>query len=270
MPISHTLLHEARRATRELPPSVLDSLSLALEGAGGQGCDAALRARLLRLTTNPQFRQHVRRLIDAWQAAGAALTGAALAAALEAAAYVERAGREEMRAELVWTGPPTPEVALRRTEQALLQVIEEARRELVVVSFTVYKIPEIVMALTKALDRGVRMRIIAETPGASAGKVSYGAVAALGNAVMSRAEVFVWPAEKRPADERGRRGSLHVKCAAADGEVLFISSANLTGFALSINMEMGLLIHNQILAGQVTRHFEGLMAQGTLARRGVG
>ena len=266
MPISHNLLLEVRRATRELPPSVLASLSAALENAGGRVCDAALKSKLQRLTANPQFRQHVKRLVDAWQADSVELTSAALAAALEATGYAERAGREEMTAELVWTGPQTSEVALRRTEQALLQVIEEARRELIIVSFAVYKIPEIVGALVKALDRGVRLRIIAETPSASAGKVPYGAVAALGEEIMARAEVFVWPAERRPADAKGKRGSLHVKCAAADGESLFISSANLTGYALSINMEMGVLIHNRLLAGQATRHIEGLIMQGTLAR----
>lgn len=266
MPISQSLLLEVRRVTRELPPSVLASLSATLENAGGRVCDGALKAQLLRLTTNPQFRQHVKRLVDAWQADSAELTSTALAAALDATVYAERARRDEMTAELVWTGPQTSEVALRRTEQALLQVIEEAQRELIIVSFAVYKIPEIVGALVKALDRGVRLRIIAETPSASAGKVPYGAVAALGEAIMSRAEVFIWPSEKRPADAKGKRGSLHVKCAAADGVSLFISSANLTGYALSINMEMGLLIHNQLLAGQVTRHIEGLIMQGTLAR----
>lgn len=266
MPISHSLLLEARRATRTLPPSVLASLSATLEGAGNKVYDSALKAKLLRLTTNPQFRQHVKRLVDIWQAENRELTSVALAAALEATGYAELASREEMKAELVWTGPPTSDVALRRTEQALLQMIEEARRELIIVSFAVYKIPEIVGALRKALDRGVRLRIIAETPSTSSGKVPYGAVAAFGEAIMSRAEVLVWPSERRPADAQGRRGSLHVKCAVVDGASLFISSANLTGYALTINMEMGVLIYNRFLAEQVTRHIEGLIMQGTLAR----
>ena len=37
-------------------------------------------------------------------------------------------------------------------------------------------------------------------------------------------------------------GILHVKCAVADGEWLFLSSANLKQQAFTINMELGMLV----------------------------
>ena len=66
--------------------------------------------------------------------------------------------------ELVWTGPDVGVVPLRRTEQALLQVIDSATRRATVVSYAVYHIPRICEALVRAADRGVSINVIIETP----------------------------------------------------------------------------------------------------------
>ena len=48
----------------------------------------------------------------------------------------------------------------------------------------------------------------------------------------------------RPAAHpSGRTGVMHGKCVIADRRTLFLTSANLTGTALSVNMEMGFVIH---------------------------
>jgi phosphatidylserine/phosphatidylglycerophosphate/cardiolipin synthase-like enzyme len=57
---------------------------------------------------------------------------------------------------------------------------------------------------------------------------------------------------------------MHAKCAVADEDILFVSSANLTEFALTINMEMGILIRDGYMPGMVVRHFEALVQEGTL------
>jgi phosphatidylserine/phosphatidylglycerophosphate/cardiolipin synthase-like enzyme len=51
--------------------------------------------------------------------------------------------------------------------------------------------------------------------------------------------VYVWPLDKRPKDGAGRHGSLHAKCAVADEAAAFISSANLTKYALNLNAQKG-------------------------------
>ena len=51
----------------------------------------------------------------------------------------------------------------------------------------------------------------------------------------------------------------------ADGHWLFLSSANLTEYALSLNMELGVLIRGGPLPRQVEDHFSGLIAAGELA-----
>jgi phosphatidylserine/phosphatidylglycerophosphate/cardiolipin synthase-like enzyme len=58
------------------------------------------------------------------------------------------------------------------------------------------------------------------------------------------------PQDKRIQDENGKIGILHVKFAVADGNHLFLSSANFTEYAFSINMELGLLITGGKLPGQ--------------------
>jgi phosphatidylserine/phosphatidylglycerophosphate/cardiolipin synthase-like enzyme len=76
----------------------------------------------------------------------------------------------------------------------------------------------------------------------------------------------VWPQEKRPRDEAGRFGSLHAKCAIADEEWLLVSSANLTMYAMNLNMELGLMIRGGNLPRITNRHFNNLIASETVRR----
>jgi phosphatidylserine/phosphatidylglycerophosphate/cardiolipin synthase-like enzyme len=52
----------------------------------------------------------------------------------------------------------------------------------------------------------------------------------------------------------------------ADGHWLFLSSANLTEYAFTINMELGVLVTSGKLPGQVEEHFDRLVANGTLVK----
>jgi phosphatidylserine/phosphatidylglycerophosphate/cardiolipin synthase-like enzyme len=166
--------------------------------------------------------------------------------------------------ELVWTGPNPQSTPLRRTDQALLQLIHSAKEKLLIVSFAVYKVPEIANALDNALNRGVSLQIVAEAPKESEGKIAYSLVATFGPDILDRAQVLVWPIEQRPKDSFGRYGSLHAKCAVADGRWVFLSSANLTHYALTLNMEMGTLIHNQRMANEILCQFQTLVESEVL------
>jgi phosphatidylserine/phosphatidylglycerophosphate/cardiolipin synthase-like enzyme len=164
---------------------------------------------------------------------------------------------------LVWTGPQSS-LPLRRTAQALQQLIDEAAQQLLVVSYAVYDIPEIGAALARAADRGVGLRLVIESPREDAGHIAYDGLRAFGPAVRRRARVYRWPPERRPTDDNGRYGALHVKCAVADERLLLLSSANLTHYALNLNMEMGLMVRGGDLPRRVTRHFDGLISSGAL------
>jgi phosphatidylserine/phosphatidylglycerophosphate/cardiolipin synthase-like enzyme len=172
--------------------------------------------------------------------------------------------RENRRLAVAWTGPAPPGGTFRRTDQALLQIIEAARKELWLVSFAGYNLPDIRDALMAAAEREVNLHLIIESPEESQGKVTFSALEGLGKRLAEVAIVYVWPLEKRTKNEKGQHGSLHVKCALADDRHLFVSSANLTEFAMSLNMELGLVVRGGDLPTQVGRHFRWLIERGYL------
>jgi phosphatidylserine/phosphatidylglycerophosphate/cardiolipin synthase-like enzyme len=59
-------------------------------------------------------------------------------------------------------------------------------------------------------------------------------------------------------------GILHVKCAVADGEWRFLSSANMTQQAFTINMELGMLVRGGSMPSRVEQQFERLIQSGQL------
>lgn len=161
---------------------------------------------------------------------------------LRAAAAMQQHGGKRPACEVAWTGPAPPLSSLRRTEQALLEVIDSARREIWLVSFATYHVPSIQSALLAAATRGCRVRLLLESTAESNGKLSSGGADSLPPELASHAEIYVWPREQRAVDDRGRFGTLHAKFAVADGELLFVGSANLTEFAFELNIELGLLV----------------------------
>lgn len=260
------LLEQIRQVAQTIPASTLDSLIRVLMTVMELSEPSQVKHKLLQLLPKSHWRQCVGQLIDIWQTKTNRVDGRAIAIALATAAHTQVQLRQELSAELVWTGPNPEALPLRRTDQALLQLIRAAKKDLLIVSFAIYNIPEIVQALIAALNRGVYIQIIAETPNASDGKISFGIEAAFGSEVLKRSQVYVWPRENRPVDEQGRHGSLHAKCAVCDQQHLFISSANLTEYAMSLNIEMGVLIHNRHLSKQIVQQVNSLISYGNLAR----
>jgi phosphatidylserine/phosphatidylglycerophosphate/cardiolipin synthase-like enzyme len=182
------------------------------------------------------------------------------------AAKAQLTHKQEEAVEIVWTGPETSDTRFRQTEQAILEVLNSAIKRLTVVSYAVYRIPRIRDALVAAANRGVSIRLIVETPNRVEGQSEYDCLMALGNNVASVASVYYWPQENRAKDDNGRIGILHVKCAVADGQRLFLSSANFTDYAFTINMELGLLVTGGKRPAEIEGHFEKLIEAGQLVR----
>ncbi len=164
----------------------------------------------------------------------------------------------------MWTGPDSEAVPLRRTDQALLELINSASKRVVVVCFAIYKVDQICRALVEAGERGVQIDVVLESTEESEGKVTFNMMRALGPGIKSCARFYIWPLGKRPTDASGKHGSLHVKCATADGCMLLVSSANLTEYAMTLNMELGVLVKDGPLPRDVESHFERLIQQGIL------
>jgi phosphatidylserine/phosphatidylglycerophosphate/cardiolipin synthase-like enzyme len=133
------------------------------------------------------------------------------------------------------------------------------------VSFVAYKVPHVSTALAGAARRGVAVRLILEDAQASQGKVAFDALKGLGSEVAERCAVYIWPIEKWQKAPGGKHGSLHAKCAIADGLRLLISSANLTEHALSVNIELGVLVKGGALPARAESYWTWLIQSGVLS-----
>jgi len=228
------------------------------------GFGQAERAALVDGFAQPEVRAALSSLLNDWRQGGRDVTPRELAWALRAANSTDEFHRLRQRLEIVWSGPLSGASTFRRTDQALLELIQTAKRSITVVTFAAYKIPDIAAALVDAAKRGVRISLILESTGESEGSVTFNAIEAMGTELARAATVYAWPTEKRGMDAKGNRGALHVKCAVVDDEAALISSANLTEHAMNLNMELGLLVRGGELPLSLAGHLRSLMRNGIL------
>ncbi len=261
----HQIGAGAAKLADRLPHSVMIAVAGAVAMQGGMDRPHARQAILQSLPT-PDFRDATADFLDLWHTSADGVGAEAVAVALVTAAKCEHDHRHGETVEIVWTGPEPAETRFRQTEQAILEVVNSATKRLTVVSYAVYRIPRIREALVAAAGRGVRIRLIVETPNRIEGQGEYDCLLALGDNVASVCSVYYWPQENRPRDDNGKIGILHVKCAVADGRWLFLLSANLTEYAFTVNMELGVLVTGGKLPAQVEEHFDRLIGVGILAR----
>ena len=227
------------------------------------------QARLMHLlkATTPHLdvQERVRLFVERWFALSCPPAPPEMGLLLESVAYALDCERGKQAVELIWTGPRPAHTNVRRTDQALIELINMAETRLIIVSFAVYKARNILAALEQAAMRGVEIKIILESPDDSEGRVAYNTIRALGSSLREKASVFIWPYAKRPPSADGKVGSLHAKCAVADGQRLYVSSANLTDYAMLLNMEMGVVVEGHELPERVEQLFVELIANETLA-----
>jgi len=248
------VLEAGRALAAELPATTIESIATILETLPAASVESAIRSAV----ANQHYRAMAVDFVRVWRREASELLGESVALGLRIAAHCQAVADHSQRLDLVWTGPDMG-LAYRHTQPALLDLINRAKRRLSVVSYVVYKVPIVTTAVAEAARRGVDVRLIVEDAEASDGKVAFNALASLGPEVVAHAKVFVWPADKRPADGAGHHGSLHAKCAVADRDWLLISSANLTEYAFMLNMELGLLIRGGSLPGRVDDYLSALI-----------
>lgn len=162
--------------------------------------------------------------------------------------------------QIVWTGPKSDEFPFRNTEQAYLEVIGKSKNRLILVSFAVYHQNQITSALQQAIDRGVSIQMIAESEEKLNTKV-WNEIGISGNLIS----YYYWPLANRSADNK-TIPSLHAKTAIADGEIAFVTSANLTEYAMIKNMELGLLVNGGNVPSSLDAHFLSLINMGELVK----
>jgi phosphatidylserine/phosphatidylglycerophosphate/cardiolipin synthase-like enzyme len=257
----------ARRAAdlcHRLPAGVVESICMKLERAVAANDRDSLLASLAGIAET-SARIETTDLLTAWLATDPGASPRDFAYLLRGASAADQKGRQRQQVELVWTGPSPHHSKFRRTDQALLEVIQTARRDLWIVSYASYKVPNIAAAIADAARRGVRIRLVLESKEDSSGALTFSALTGLGAELGEKATVYVWPKDQRPS-EGSNRGVLHAKCAVADRDALFVSSANLTGNAMLLNMEMGILVRGSVIPRRAAEHLEWLVEHGTLRK----
>jgi cardiolipin synthase A/B len=200
----------------------------------------------------------VEQLATAWQKTSVGPDE--LASMLLAASHVYTKVTSEQSTELVWTGPTTPFVSTRRTEQALLQVINDAERILFITSFVAYDVSTIVKALNAATDRGVVISMLLELSQDQGGSITFDAISKM-RTLVPGAKLYAWHDKSVPFSD----GRVHAKVAVADSRACFITSANLTGHAMEKNMEAGLLILGGQIPGTLADHLCALVNIGVIS-----
>jgi len=259
---SHELISQAAcRLAAELPRSTIQIVSRIIDDSPSL---QSAKRRIAQLP-QPHQRELATKFVEACIAAVPQVKPPAVALALLTAGVSEKVHRDAQSVELVWTGPDVGAIPFRRTEQAILQVLDSAQARITLISYAVYRIPNISDALVRAARRGVRIIVIVETPDRLAGENEYSTIQALGDDVASCSSVYYWPEAKRQK-YGDKPGILHVKCAVADGRWLFLSSANLTEYAFTINMELGVLLTGGSLPSKVEENFDLMIATSVVER----
>lgn len=185
-----------------------------------------------------------------------------MAAAQRSAAATAVATRAEHAVDLVWTGPTTGVTGPRATRSVLDELVTSATHSLMLVSFVSYDVAGLTESLANAIERGVDVTLILETPDDPGGPITADADHPF-EPIKTTAKFFRWPSEAREAFFAAT-ARLHAKCVIADRSAALITSANLTSAGINDNLELGVLIEAGALPDRLARHLELLIEQGVL------
>jgi cardiolipin synthase len=178
--------------------------------------------------------------------------------------------RETHLFDLVISGPEHQSVPTRDTAAVYRELVQGARREVILASFAIYNGKEIFLPLVERMEKcpDLRITLYLDIPR------SRNDTTLPEQLVAAYRQDFVtkqWPSGALPklfyhkpsleADWK-LRASMHAKVIVADRERAFVSSANLTKAAHSKNIEVGTLIESPNLASRLADYFEGLRDNG--------
>ena len=237
------------------PPDRIEQLADLVRGSTGPSSFDTLNTWAL----TPGASERLADLTRCWRSSE--IPSSELAGMLLGASHAYRHAESESDTELVWTGPSSELVATRKTEQALLEVINAANEKLFLTSFVAYDVASIMTALNAVSERGVGISMLLESSDKHGGGISIDAIGRM-KKVLPAAKIYFW-GEKAEAFAGGK---VHAKVAVSDESMCFISSANLTGYAMEKNMEAGVLIRGGTIPSKLHKHLEALVTTKVLKR----
>ena len=251
-------------AALHVPGELLAAGAATVEDAPGWSTGS--QSALIDASPAAHYREQAEKIARAWSHTPD-IPGAAIAAAIRAAAKTAEAVRAEHKVSLVWTGPSTDAIGLRSTRSVLNTMVANATKNLVLVSFASYDIAELTTALARAIDRGVELTLIIDTPDDPGGPLIIGPDHPFAP-IKTTAHFYRWPRETRETFFAAT-ARLHAKCVIADQSSTLITSANLTSAGINDNIELGVLIEAGPLPIKLHRHLELLIEEHTLEEVGT-
>ncbi|PWU51821.1 endonuclease [Micromonospora sp. S4605] len=242
----------AEAAVHRLGPSHLRVLA---DRLGGGWPEQALR----HAVPVPGFADAAGAVLAAQHASGMSPVEAAAYLRGLAAGHAQRSA--EVRIESVWSGPSTHPVPVRSTAQVLVELVGEARGELLLMTYSATPYQPLLTALAAAVTRGVRVTVVVETRDGAGGALQ-GTEPAAAFGTVPGVKLWHWPKEQRAEHP----AKMHAKIAVADRRVLLVSSANLTQSGVNRNIEAGLLVRGGTAPQRAAEHIAELQSRGVLTR----
>ena len=219
--------------------------------------------RIMRETNNDAARDRIVKFIGAIHRINPDLTPTALALGIECALFAAQERSDKQHVDVVWTGPLVTTVSLRRSAAVLLELIQSAQREIVIVSYAAFRIRDALLALEQRSRAGVAMHIILESAEDSQGRLDRDAAAAFSPLIgMPMVNFYTWPLARRPPG-----ALLHAKAVIVDGRDALVTSANITEHAISSNIEIGLFIRGGDAPSRIHQYIKKLIADGEFVVR---
>ena len=162
--------------------------------------------------------------------------------------------RARQRVDVVWTGPHSSVSASRLTSAVVVDLIDSAKEELLLVSYATQPEPTISAALVSAERRGVAVTLLLErtsdNPGYRGHRDPFPTLSA---------RRLTWPLTARPGG-----ASMHAKIIVVDSVAALVGSANVTGHAMAKNLECGVLIRGGLAPAEIRAHVVGLVERREL------
>ena len=238
-----------------LSEETIQAIALRLKEAEKSNAQSAL----VGVVSSPAARKALTDVVQIWVATDVSPHELALMLLATAHAHHKISGKQQI--ELVWTGPTTSFVSARRTEQVLLQVINSARESLFITSFVAYDISNVVTSINAVIERGVAVNMLLESSQSHGGSIEIDVIGKM-QSLIPKAYFYAW----RNKDDKFSSGKVHAKVAVADGNLCFITSANLTGYAMNKNMEAGVLISGGLIPKSLDGHLTSLLQTNVVSR----
>lgn len=252
----------------ELSSSQLESLRLAfLNGAMKYGSNAeGFRQQALSVHQAQHLDKYLRER---------ELSPSAAIAVIEAILQTREGSSNLALAQtLVLTGPEIENASILKTGSRFIEVVQHARRELMLATFALYQGDQILAPIHEAMMRhpSLDVTLILNVPR------KYGDTTLTEQLLESYKRDFLtkhWRWEPRPKVyhfpaslllKASDRSSMHCKFVLADEERCFITSANFTEAAQTKNIEVGIELSGSYEPKALSAYFKALIQGEVLAR----